>query len=263
VIVWRRVGLKQSTCPHEVLEQSAQFVVREVSWFSQPGSCGMQLWRLPFSESCISQLYKEDLMPTIHDAHASMFGLAHHGELYERVAGRLAGRLYGRVTADVSAAALAPGARILDVGTGPGLLPLRIAAACPQLRIDAVDLSEQMIDRARHTAAANEGAQTVTFTVADVAELPFPDATFDLVISTISQHHWSDPGAGIRELNRVLRPGAQAWIYDLRWALGRAHTAAGTASPAPSTSRQSPLEGTSRLNPIGRLVLRIAPTPRG
>lgn len=200
-------------------------------------------------------------MPTIHHAHASMFGFAHHGELYERVAGRLAGRLYRRVAADVSAAALAPGARILDVGTGPGLLPLRIADACPQLMIDAVDLSEQMIDRARHGAAANERAQAVTFTVADVAELPFPDATFDLVVSTISQHHWTDPGAGMRELNRVLRPGAQAWIYDFRVALGRAQTAASTTSPPASLSRQSPLEGTSWFNPMGRLVLRTAQIP--
>jgi len=202
-------------------------------------------------------------MPTIHDAHATMFGLAHHGKLYERVAGRLAGRLYRRVAADVSAATLAPGARILDVGTGPGLLPLRIAAACPELLIDAVDLSEQMIDRARHGAAGDVAVQAVTFTVADVAELPFPDATFDLVVSTISQHHWTDPGAGMRELNRVLRPGAQAWIYDFRGALGRAHTAAGTVSPPPSISRQSPLDGTSRLNPIGRLVLRTAQIPPG
>lgn len=218
----------------------------------------MQLLPLPFSKSCISQLYKEDLMPTIHDAHATMFGLAHHGKLYERVAGRLAGRLYGRVAADVSAAALPTGARILDVGTGPGLLPLRIAAACPQLRIDAVDLSPQMIDRARHRAAAIAHAETVTFTVADVAELPFPDATFDLIVSTISQHHWTNAGAGLRELNRVLRPDAQAWIYDFRWALHRAQSAARTPSPWPLISRQSPLEGTSRLNPIGRLVLRSA-----
>ena len=63
-------------------------------------------------------------MPAIHDAHATMFGLARHGELYERWAGRLAGRLYTRVTADLLAAALPPGARILDAGTGTGLLPL-------------------------------------------------------------------------------------------------------------------------------------------
>ena len=200
-------------------------------------------------------------MPTIHDAHATMFGLARHGELYERWAGRLAGRLYARVTADLLAAALPPGARILDAGTGPGLLPLRIAAVCPQLTVDAVDLSPQMIDRAQQSATAAQ-AEAVTFTVADVAALPFPDATFDLVVSTISQHHWTDPGAGLRELNRVLRPDAQAWIYDLRLALRRPQTAARTVSPPPLISRQSPLEGTSQFNPIGRLVLRTAhPTP--
>src|SRR5674476_1300972 len=102
-------------------------------------------------------------MPAIHDAHATMFGLARHGELYERWAGRLAGRLYSRVTADLLAAALPPGARILDVGTGPGLLPLRIAAACPHLTVDAVDLSPQMIDRARQSGDVGDG-EAVTFT---------------------------------------------------------------------------------------------------
>src|ERR1039458_6985209 len=136
-------------------------------------------------------------MPAIHDAHATMFGLARHGELYERWAGRLAGRLYARVTSDLLGAALPPGARILDAGTGPGLLPLRIAAACPQLTVDAVDLSPQMIDRARQSAASAGQAAAVPFPVADGAALPFPDATFDLVVSTISQHHWTDPGAGV------------------------------------------------------------------
>ena len=110
-------------------------------------------------------------MPTIHDAHAAMFGLARHGELYERWAGRLAGRLYARVTADLLNAALPPGARILDAGTGPGLLPLRIAAACPRWTIDAIDLSPQMIDRARQSAIA--GGQAKAVTVADAAALPF------------------------------------------------------------------------------------------
>jgi ubiquinone/menaquinone biosynthesis C-methylase UbiE len=82
-------------------------------------------------------------MPTIHHTHPTVFGLAHNAERYERLTGRLTGRLtrrlYGRVVGDLLAAALPPGARILDVGTGPGLLPMRIAAACPQLKVDASD----------------------------------------------------------------------------------------------------------------------------
>jgi ubiquinone/menaquinone biosynthesis C-methylase UbiE len=73
----------------------------------------------------------------------------------------------------------------------------------------------------------------ITFTVADVGRLPFPDGSFDLVVSTISQHHWTDPAGGLQEVNRVLRPGAQAWIYDFRWVLRRAQVAAGTVSPRP------------------------------
>src|SRR5664280_3168926 len=121
-------------------------------------------------------------MPAIHDAHATMFGLARHGEMYERWAGRLAGRLYARVTADLLAAALPPGARILDAGTGPGLLPLRIAAACPQLTVDAVDLSPQMIDRAQQSAAAAQ-TEAVTFTVAAVSytHLRAHETVLDLV----------------------------------------------------------------------------------
>jgi SAM-dependent methyltransferase len=49
-----------------------------------------------------------------------------------------------------------------------------------------------------------------------VAALAFPDGSFDLVVSTLSMHHWADPTAGLTEIGRVLRPGARALIWDLR-----------------------------------------------
>lgn len=200
-------------------------------------------------------------MSTMHRARATMFGLAHHPARYERLTGHLAGRLFTRVVADVVAAALPPGARVLDVGTGPGALPRRLAGECPGLRIDAVDLSAEMIERARR-GAADAGLDGITFEVADVARLRHPDDTFDLVVSTASQHHWADPRGGMAEVGRVLRPGAQAWIYDFRWALRRAENAARAVSPELVVSRQSPLTGTSWLNPIGRLVLRTVGSDR-
>ena len=57
---------------------------------------------------------------TTHHRRESMFGLAHHPAQYSRFAGHLAGRLYRRVAADVGALGLPAGARVLDVGTGPG-----------------------------------------------------------------------------------------------------------------------------------------------
>jgi ubiquinone/menaquinone biosynthesis C-methylase UbiE len=195
-------------------------------------------------------------MPAIHDARATMFGLSRHAHGYQRFAGRLAGGMYARITADVAAAGLPAQARVLDAGTGPGLLPLRIATACPQLRLDAIDLSPEMIDRARQNATEAGQEAEVAFAVGDIGRLPFPDDTFDLVVSSISQHHWSDPTAALRELDRVLRPGAQAWIYDFRWALHRAQNAARAGAPTAALTRQSPLVGTPWFNPIGRLVIQ-------
>jgi ubiquinone/menaquinone biosynthesis C-methylase UbiE len=190
-----------------------------------------------------------------------MFGLAGRAHGYQYSAGRFAARMYDRVAADVAAAGLPDGGRVLDVGTGPGLVPLRIAAACPGLRIDAIDLAPEMIEQARRNAVAasvpSAGSSSVaTFSVGDVAQMSFPDDSFDLVVSSISQHHWADPQAGLREICRVLRPGAQAWIYDFRFlALNRAQRAARGLDSGVSVSRQSPLPGASRFSVIGRLVL--------
>jgi ubiquinone/menaquinone biosynthesis C-methylase UbiE len=54
--------------------------------------------------------------------------------------------------------------------------------------------------------------------VADVASLPFPDGSFDLVVSSLSMHHWDHPEAAAPELARVLRPGGRIHIYDMRFA---------------------------------------------
>jgi hypothetical protein len=57
MLVARRVGLEKAPGPHQVPEQSAQFIIRKVRCLSRRRSCVMQLWGLPFSESCIPQLY--------------------------------------------------------------------------------------------------------------------------------------------------------------------------------------------------------------
>ena len=195
-------------------------------------------------------------------ARASMFGLAHRPHGYLTFAAHLAGPLYDRVTADVAAHPLPPQARVLDAGTGPGVLPLKIATARPGLLLDAVDLSPEMIEEARRNAERSGRPEAVTFTVADVTRLPFPDATFDLVVSTISQHHWQDPAAGLQDILRVLRPGGRAWVYDFRLALRRARRAATTLPEGVTVTVESPLPGARWLSPIGRLVLIAGGTPQ-
>lgn len=145
-----------------------------------------------------------------------------NAERYDKHAGRLGAKLYARVVADAAASGLPDGARVLDAGTGPGRIPRALAAERPAWTIDGVDLEPRMIEHARQ----QDPDGRVTFTVGDVAALPYPDATFDLIVSSISQHHWADVEGGIRDLRRVLRPGGLLWIYDARWALRRALRAA-------------------------------------
>jgi SAM-dependent methyltransferase len=132
----------------------------------------------------------------------------------------------GGIAADAAAVAeaVAPeGARVLEVGCGPGHLSIRLARQ-HGLHTTALDLDPAMIERARANAdRAGEGfgrlppGSLPSFLVGDVASLPFPDGSFDLVVSTMSMHHWADPAAGLAEIARVLRPGARAlvWVFRL------------------------------------------------
>jgi ubiquinone/menaquinone biosynthesis C-methylase UbiE len=193
-------------------------------------------------------------MSAAPDARTNMLGLFSDPVRYERFTHRLFGRLYRRVAADVAAAGLPPGSRVLDVGTGPGRVPLAIAVAAPHLRVDGLDLSPAMIEYARRAAELAGLADRVSLVAGDVADLPYPDQTFDLVVSSMSQHHWSNPGAGLRELHRVLRPGAAAWIYDARPALRRATVAARASFPADGVRRESVHMGWLPIALTGRLV---------
>jgi ubiquinone/menaquinone biosynthesis C-methylase UbiE len=138
-----------------------------------------------------------------------------NSRIYNFVAKRLLRRVYRRLALDV--AKLAPEkASILDVGTGPGVLLMELAARRPDLRLTGVDLSADMVAAAtRNLAPHNERASV---RVGDVTRLPFEDGSFDLIVSSLSLHHWDDPAAARPELARVLRPGGQVVIYDFGFA---------------------------------------------
>lgn len=134
---------------------------------------------------------------------------------YDAWSRRLLGPLFRGIAADI-AAGTPPNARILEVGCGPGHLSARLARD-HDLDIIGVDLDPAMIDRARANAEALSGpGRRPTFVVADAAALPFADGSFDLVVSTMSMHHWDDAVAGLAEIARVLGPQGRALIWDLR-----------------------------------------------
>jgi SAM-dependent methyltransferase len=135
---------------------------------------------------------------------------------YDALSRLLLGPFVGRVAADVAAAA-PDGARVLEVGCGPGHLSIRLARQ-HGLEVTGLDLDPAMIARARANADRSRDGdeRRPSFLVGDVAALAFPDGSFDLVVSTLSLHHWADPTAGLAEIGRVLRPGGRALVWDLR-----------------------------------------------
>jgi ubiquinone/menaquinone biosynthesis C-methylase UbiE len=109
-----------------------------------------------------------------------------------------------------------PSGKVLDVGTGPGYLLFEIARKSPALELYGIDLSWGMVDMAKKTARKAGLEKRVQFEVANASTLPFQAGYFDFVVSTMSLHHWSDPAADFKEVCRVLKPGASAYIYDFR-----------------------------------------------
>jgi SAM-dependent methyltransferase len=135
---------------------------------------------------------------------------------YARCYAPFLGHLYRRVADDAAAEladrGLSRRAHVLDLGCGTGELVLAISRRLRDARIIGIDLSPDMLLFAsRH--ATTDGR--LRFTVGDVASLPFDDASVDLIVSTLSLHHWSEPANGFAEIARVLRPGGVALIYDL------------------------------------------------
>lgn len=136
--------------------------------------------------------------------------------LYDLVFARWPLRALYRHVAAEAAAVLPAGATVLDAGTGPGRLLVELARRRPDVRLTGIDLSTDMVAIAeRNVRRAGHVAQ-IEVRAADVAALPFPDAAFDLVVSTLSMHHWGAVAPAMTELARVLRPGGGLWIYDLR-----------------------------------------------
>jgi len=105
----------------------------------------------------------------------------------------------------------------VDLGCGPGHLVVELARQAPELRLTGVDLSDELMERGEVYARRAGVDDRVSFRKGDAQQIPFPDGSLDLVVSTLSLHHWSDPVAVLNEVARVLRPGGSFLIFDLRW----------------------------------------------
>ena len=101
-------------------------------------------------------------------------------------------------------------ARILDLGCGTGQLAARLAQRVPHGIVVGVDPAEEMIRVARR----QHRRKNLSFEVGSSAAIPAGAAAFDVVVSTISFHHWTRPVESLREITRVLGPEGRLLILD-------------------------------------------------
>jgi ubiquinone/menaquinone biosynthesis C-methylase UbiE len=104
--------------------------------------------------------------------------------------------------------------RVLDVGCGTGFVALRFAELGHT--VTGIDLSPQMIERAREKADA-EG-RPIDFRVGDATKLPLADASYDVVVARHVIWNLPEPRRGLEEWLRVLRPGGRLVLVEGKWA---------------------------------------------
>lgn len=109
---------------------------------------------------------------------------------------------------------LTPGARVLDVATGPGRSALMFAQEHDS-NVCGIDLSPGNVASARAAAAAAGLEERVEFTVADAERLPYNAQSFDAVVCECALCTFPDKAAAAAELARVLRPGGRVAISDV------------------------------------------------
>jgi len=104
---------------------------------------------------------------------------------------------------------LAPTNNVLDVGCGSGWLSRRLGKLVCDGRVVGMDISDEMVRIARRNSREQDN---LLFITGEAAEIPWEPNFFTHAISIESAYYWPDPGAGLKEIHRVLRPGGSAWI---------------------------------------------------
>jgi arsenite methyltransferase len=114
--------------------------------------------------------------------------------------------------------ALQPAERVLDVGAGPGFLVAEMAEQVgPAGHVTGLDIADSMVALAQRRCAQEPIANRTTIVKGNATALPFPDASFDVGVSTQVYEYVPDITRALTELHRVLRPGGRVLILDTDW----------------------------------------------
>ena len=111
----------------------------------------------------------------------------------------------------VDACGAGPDDSVLDVACGGGLVVCAFAQVVKQA--EGIDITPAMLDRAR-ALAAEKGLTNTRWRQGDVLPLPYPDASFTVVTSRFTFHHFQDPLGVLKEMKRVCAPGGRIAVVD-------------------------------------------------
>jgi ubiquinone/menaquinone biosynthesis C-methylase UbiE len=106
-----------------------------------------------------------------------------------------------------------PHGDVLEIGAGSGAMAAELLARYDQPTMTVTDFDQEMVDAA--SARLADFGDRVTVRQADATALPFPDGSFDSVLSWIMLHHTVEWEKALAESVRVLRPGGHVVGYDL------------------------------------------------
>jgi ubiquinone/menaquinone biosynthesis C-methylase UbiE len=104
-----------------------------------------------------------------------------------------------------------PDDSVLDVACGPGIVVCAFARTVRHAT--GIDVTPAMLDRARALQRAR-GLTNVTWQQGDVLPLPYPDASFSIVVSRFAFHHFLEPGRVLAEMRRACAPGGTVMVVD-------------------------------------------------
>ena len=105
------------------------------------------------------------------------------------------------------------GSRVLEAGCGVGAQTVILARNSPEAQFTAIDASPSSIATAQ-AAIGSAGLCNVTFQVADIFQLPFPEASFDHVFVCFVLEHLRQPDEALRRLRAVLKPGGSLTVIE-------------------------------------------------